>query len=69
MLASAARQEGVVTRTPLGMVKVVTAAPVLVPRGEDGAVIALRRELNRRPWIVPAALLCAGVTYLLARGR
>jgi hypothetical protein len=53
-----------------GVVQVVTDEPM--PLSRDG-VESLRQRLsfivNRRPWLIPAVLLGAGMAYLLVRRR
>jgi hypothetical protein len=54
-----------------GTVRLMTEEPLEMPR--DGHAEGLRQQLNlivnRRPWLVPAVLLGAGVAYLLVRRR
>ncbi|MBV9100181.1 MAG: hypothetical protein JOZ46_08835 [Candidatus Dormibacteraeota bacterium] len=54
-----------------GTVRLMTDEPLEVPR--DGAIGGFGQEfsriVNRRPWLVPAALLGVAMAYLLVRRR
>ena len=49
---------------PAGRIRVVTEAPVAVPRTPDDPA-GMRAELSRRPWLAPAAILGLVAAYLL----
>ena len=69
--ATALNDPGVHERPIAGTVRLMTEEPLEMPR--DGHAEGLRQQLNlivnRRPWLVPAVLLGAGVAFLLVRRR
>lgn len=55
---------------PKGSIRVVTDEPVCIEADAGGGpVAAVRTQLGRRPWLVPAVLLAAAAAYLIARRR
>jgi hypothetical protein len=69
--ATALDGPGVYERPVAGTVRLMTEEPLEMPR--NGRAEGIREQLslivNRRPWLVPAVLLGAGVAYLLVRRR
>jgi hypothetical protein len=69
--ATALDGPAVYERPVAGTVRLMTEEPLEMPR--NGHAEGIRQQLNlivnRRPWLVPAVLLGAGVAYLLVRRR
>ncbi len=52
-----------------GTIRLMTDEPLPVSAGRPAVIERAAIMLNRRPWLVPAALVAAGVAYLLLRRR